>query len=149
MTPDAPTHLRWMSRTLGDGDLRPYLPGAVVNILKSICLFENRPLLLDPPMIERIAEMYFTQAAEHSLVQEMAASGEIAASFEGEELPQAPPAIFSRKVTSIFAAPTTEERPPEQRPREHRRRLGRRSRQGTRRRDRSGSRDPRRRWGGQ
>lgn len=116
MTPDAPTHLRWMSRTLGDGDLRPYLPSAVINILESICLFENRPLVLDPPMIERIAEMYFTQAAEHSLVQEMAASGEMGAHFEGEELPQPPPAIFSRKVTSIFAAPA-EERATEQRPR--------------------------------
>ncbi|MBI2706322.1 MAG: AAA family ATPase [Actinobacteria bacterium] len=62
LTPDAPTHLRWMSRELGDGDLRPYLPGAVCKILHAICTFEERELLLDPPMIERIANMYFTHA---------------------------------------------------------------------------------------
>ena len=64
MTPDAPTHLRWMSRELGDGDLRPYLPGAVMKILKSICVFEDLPLRLDPTMIERIAHIYFTHAPE-------------------------------------------------------------------------------------
>jgi hypothetical protein len=62
MTPDAPTHLRWMSRELGDGDLRPYLPGAVCKILLSVCAFDEIPLVLDPPMIERIANMYFTHA---------------------------------------------------------------------------------------
>jgi hypothetical protein len=60
LTPDASTHLRWMSRELGDGDLRPYLPGSVAKILRAICTFEERPMVLDPPMIERIASMYFT-----------------------------------------------------------------------------------------
>jgi hypothetical protein len=64
MTADAPTHLRWMSRELGDGDLRPYLPGAVMKILKSICVFEDLPMRLDPTMIERIAHIYFTHAPE-------------------------------------------------------------------------------------
>ena len=53
-------HRRRMSRELGDGDLRPYLPGAVAKILMSICTFEDVPLELNPPMIERIAHMYFT-----------------------------------------------------------------------------------------
>lgn len=112
MTPDAPTHLRWMSRTLGDGDLRPYLPSAVISILESICLFENRPPLLDPPMIERIAEMYFTQAAEHSLVAEMTGAApptqaEIDAGIAPEPAPAGDtPTLFSRKVKSIFAAPS-------------------------------------------
>jgi hypothetical protein len=64
LTADAATHLRWMSRELGDGDLRPYLPGAVCKILISICEFEGVPLRLDPQMIERIAHMYFTHAPE-------------------------------------------------------------------------------------
>jgi hypothetical protein len=64
LSPDAGTHLRWMSRELGDGDLRPYLPGAVCKILISICEFEDLPLRLDPTMIERIAHMYFTHAPE-------------------------------------------------------------------------------------
>jgi hypothetical protein len=120
LTPDAPTHLRWMSRTLGDGDLRPYLPSAVINILESICLFEQRPLLLDPPMIERIADMYFTQAAEQSLVREMAQGGELEPpppppSSTQRSIPAASdapaPAIASKKVRSIFAAPVEEEAP--------------------------------------
>jgi hypothetical protein len=64
LSPDAPTHLRWMSRELGDGDLRPYLPAAVCKILRSICRFEDVPLRLDPNMIERIAHIYFTHAPE-------------------------------------------------------------------------------------
>jgi hypothetical protein len=116
MSADAPTHLRWMSRTLGDGDLRPYLPSAVINILESICAFEQRPLYLDPPMIERIADMYFTQAAEQSLVREMAAGGELdmpapaTASTRAEPTAsgEPPPAIASKKVRSIFAAPAEE-----------------------------------------
>jgi hypothetical protein len=66
LTPDAPTHLRWMSRELGDGDLRPYLPGAVAKILESICSFEDLPLELNPAMIERIAHMYFTHTDDRN-----------------------------------------------------------------------------------
>jgi hypothetical protein len=73
MTPDAPTHLRWMSRELGDGDLRPYLPGAVMKILRSICVFEDLPLRLDPTMIERIAHIYFTHAPERMADDSVAA----------------------------------------------------------------------------
>ncbi len=58
---DAASHLRRVSRELGDGDLRPYLPGAVCGILESVCLFEDKPLVLDPAMVNRIAHMYFTR----------------------------------------------------------------------------------------
>jgi len=73
LTPDAATHLRWMSRELGDGDLRPYLPGSVCKILVAICSFEEREMLLDPSMIERIANMYFTHADDTSEEQLMTA----------------------------------------------------------------------------
>ena len=43
-----PTHLRRMSRELGDGDLRPYLPAAVCKILDPICAFEDLPLRARP-----------------------------------------------------------------------------------------------------
>jgi hypothetical protein len=72
LTPDASTHLRWMSRELGDGDLRPYLPGSVCKILRAICTFEERPMLLDPSMIERIASMYFTHA-DHTSEDDLSA----------------------------------------------------------------------------
>jgi hypothetical protein len=60
LAPGAAAHLRKLSRELGDGDLRPYLPGSVCKILISICTFESLPLVLDPPMIERVAHLYFT-----------------------------------------------------------------------------------------
>ena len=74
LTPDAPTHLRWMSRELGDGDLRPYLPGAVCRILQSICTFEDLPLELNPRLIERIARLYFTHTDDRDDSLPVAAS---------------------------------------------------------------------------
>jgi hypothetical protein len=62
LTADASSSLRWTSRELGDGDLRPYLPGAVCGILETICKFEHRPPVLDAEIIDRIAHMFFTQA---------------------------------------------------------------------------------------
>jgi DNA-binding Lrp family transcriptional regulator len=59
----AAAHLRSVSRQRGDGDLRPYLPGAVCRILRSICTFAKLPARLDPDMVDRIAAVYFTHAA--------------------------------------------------------------------------------------
>jgi hypothetical protein len=77
LTPDAATHLRWMSRELGDGDLRPYLPAAVCRILHSICTFEDLPLELNPPMIERIAHLYFTHTDDRDDSLPTSASGRV------------------------------------------------------------------------
>jgi hypothetical protein len=63
-SPGAPEHLRTISRTLGDGDLRPYLPAAVCEILTSMCAFDHLPVVLDEDMINRVASVYFTNAAE-------------------------------------------------------------------------------------
>jgi hypothetical protein len=60
----APEHLRFTSRSRGDGDLRPYLPGAVCRILRSICTFETRPRRLDHEMVDRIGEMYYTERSD-------------------------------------------------------------------------------------
>src|SRR5690606_16648986 len=61
--PGAAEHLRTLSRELGDGDLRPYLPGVVCRVLTSIARFDGRPLRLDRDVIERIARTYFTRAS--------------------------------------------------------------------------------------
>jgi len=61
--PDAPAYLRRMSRELGDGDLRPYLPKEVCRILKSVCLYHNLPLVLDKSTVDRVAAVYFTKVA--------------------------------------------------------------------------------------
>src|SRR5690606_20152504 len=60
VTPDAPAHLREVSRTRGDGDLRPYLPAAVCKILLSMCRFQKSEPILDTAMIDRVAGIYFT-----------------------------------------------------------------------------------------
>jgi DNA-binding Lrp family transcriptional regulator len=58
----ADAHLRHVSKTKGDGDLRPYLPGAVCKILLSICQFAKLPPVLDREMIDRVAGVYFTHS---------------------------------------------------------------------------------------
>lgn len=60
--PDSPAYLRWTSREHGEGDLRPYLPGAVIKILLSICEFRKLPAVLTPEMIDKVASVYFTHA---------------------------------------------------------------------------------------
>jgi hypothetical protein len=60
----AEQHLRDISRRLGDGDLRPYLPGEVCKILKAVCEFNNAPLVLDTEGVDRVASIYFTRAGE-------------------------------------------------------------------------------------
>jgi len=61
--PDAPAYLRNVSRTLGDGDLRPYLPKEVCKILKSVCTYNKIPVVLDRSNIDRVASVYFTKVA--------------------------------------------------------------------------------------
>jgi hypothetical protein len=84
----ASEHLRRVSRELGDGDLRPYLPAAMCRILVSICTFEDLPLVLHPEMINRIAHMYFTHTDDR-----------------GGEIPVA--ASARRPVTMPVATPAT------------------------------------------
>jgi hypothetical protein len=61
VSPDAPEYLRQASRERGDGDLRPYLPGAVCELVRSISGYEHRAFVLDRPMIDRVVDLYFTQ----------------------------------------------------------------------------------------
>lgn len=58
---DAPEHLRRLARTHGDGDLRPYLPWAVCDLVESICDYEGEPRVLDPAMVERVMELFLTE----------------------------------------------------------------------------------------
>ena len=99
LTSDAGTHLRWMSRELGDGDLRPYLPGAVCSILESICEFEHLPLRLDPPMITRIAHMYFTHDPAETVDEPVSSSVQDLIDEAGFSTP---------RTGSLFSAPAKE-----------------------------------------
>jgi hypothetical protein len=62
IAPGAEEHLRQVSRDLGDGDLRPYLPREVCKILKAVCQYNNTPLILDIDSVDRVASIYFTRA---------------------------------------------------------------------------------------
>jgi hypothetical protein len=68
VTDGTAAYLRAASRERGDGDLRPYLPGAVCELVQSISGYEHEPIVLDPAMVDRVVELYFTQdRAMHEL----------------------------------------------------------------------------------
>jgi hypothetical protein len=54
-------YLRELTRSQGDGDLRPYVPVMVCEILKSICAYEGSPPVFNRWTLDRVAEIYFTQ----------------------------------------------------------------------------------------
>ncbi|HYF45792.1 MAG TPA: hypothetical protein VD926_06240 [Acidimicrobiales bacterium] len=61
--PGATEHLRQVSREKGDGDLRPYLPAVVCELVSSISDYEDMDRLLDVAMVDRVAELFFTHNA--------------------------------------------------------------------------------------
>jgi len=61
--PGAAEHLRRVSREKGDGDLRPYLPAVVCELVSSISDYEDMDRLLDVAMVDRVAELFFTHSA--------------------------------------------------------------------------------------
>jgi hypothetical protein len=60
--PGAAEHLRAVSREKGDGDLRPYLPAVVCELVCSISDYEDMDRVLDVAMVERVAYLFFTQS---------------------------------------------------------------------------------------
>jgi predicted ATPase with chaperone activity len=58
----AAEHLRAVSRAKGDGDLRPYLPAVVCELVSSISDYEDMPRVLDVNMVDRVAYLFFTQS---------------------------------------------------------------------------------------
>jgi hypothetical protein len=56
----APARLRELSRSKGDGDLRPYLPGVVCRIAGAIARFEGRVPVVDVETVDRVVDLYFT-----------------------------------------------------------------------------------------
>jgi len=104
IAPGAADHLRHVSRQLGDGDLRPYLPKEVCKILKAVCQFNDAPLVLDNEGVDRVAAIYFTRAGELRSAEAEAASA--AGAFHAPDAaPSAPPASASSAPRSM-APPT-------------------------------------------
>lgn len=62
----AAEHLRALARAQGDGDLRPYLPWAVCDLVESICGYEGVPRVLDPPMVDRVMELFLTEQRQQA-----------------------------------------------------------------------------------
>lgn len=83
VSPDAPEHLRWITREMGDGDLRPYLPKVVIELLEAVCKFEERPVELDRAMVDRIGHMYFTRST-------LDAAARSSRRFAAQDAPPAP-----------------------------------------------------------
>lgn len=61
LQPEASAMIRKGSREMGDGDLRPYLPGALTTLVISIAAYEGIPAVLDRAMIERSLVMFFSR----------------------------------------------------------------------------------------
>jgi hypothetical protein len=57
----AAAHLRQVSKEKGDGDLRPYLPAVICELVSSISDYEDMDRLLDVAMVDRVADLFFTQ----------------------------------------------------------------------------------------
>ena len=65
VAPGAAEYLRWVTRMRGDGDLRPYLPGSVCEIVESISGYRGTPRLLDRDTVDQVANLYF--AHQHAV----------------------------------------------------------------------------------
>ena len=91
--PGAEQYLRDISRRLGDGDLRPYLPREVCKILKAVCEFNRAPLVLNIEGVDRVASIYFTRAGElrSAEAETASAAGGFSAPEPGPEPVSAPP----------------------------------------------------------
>jgi GGDEF domain-containing protein len=59
--PEAAALLRKGSREMGDGDLRPYLPGAIATLITSIASYEGIAPVMDRKMVERALVMFFSR----------------------------------------------------------------------------------------
>ncbi|MCC5951513.1 MAG: AAA family ATPase [Acidimicrobiia bacterium] len=85
---DSFDYLRKVSREMGDGDLRPYLPREVCRILRSVSVYNGTPPVLDRSAIEQVASVYFTQAAEmrgNELLEQLRKPGSSSSSLPGAD----------------------------------------------------------------
>lgn len=73
ITEDAPAHLAAVARD-HVGELRPYLPVDFCQLALAIADYEGAERVLDPDMIERIAELYFVQREDDQLPDRSPAS---------------------------------------------------------------------------
>ena len=112
---DAPPYLRWLSRHRGDGDLRPYLPVAICELVESVCGYERLPVRLDRAMVDRVMALYFAQA-EGTGSQLQSGDGEPAppptADGDTDAWPMAAPAEALLPPPPVAAAPPVHEPEP-------------------------------------
>ncbi len=101
--PGAPAYLRSVSRDLGDGDLRPYLPKEVCKILRSVCVYQGLPLVLNAENIDRVASVYFTKIAAQLAAQ--AGMNVASASLPPVQPPRPDPLPFAPSAPTPQAAP--------------------------------------------
>ncbi|HEX7096256.1 MAG TPA: hypothetical protein VF183_10260 [Acidimicrobiales bacterium] len=65
-TPEDAAYLRNITRSQGDGDLRPYVPVMVCEILRSICAYEGMPMTTSRANLDRVADIYFTRLTDEA-----------------------------------------------------------------------------------
>ena len=62
--PSAASRLRHEAKRRGDGELRAYLPGVVVELAMAITSYENLAPTLTPFLVDRVLNLYFTREDE-------------------------------------------------------------------------------------
>ena len=60
-TNEAAAYLRQACRENGHGELRPYLPADVCEILQAVCLYDETPVIMTPENIDKVAAIYFAR----------------------------------------------------------------------------------------
>jgi hypothetical protein len=94
-TDDDAAYLRYLTRTRGDGDLRPYVPAMVCEILGMICRYEDRPLAMSRGTLDRVAEIYFTNLTGDPTKPMSSVALSNASVATGPVLPHAPIPTFA------------------------------------------------------
>jgi hypothetical protein len=61
VTAGGSAHLCKQARRRGDGELRAYLPGVVCELALAVTTYENLPPNLDPALVDRVLDLYFTK----------------------------------------------------------------------------------------
>ncbi len=103
IAPGAADYLREVSRNLGDGDLRPYLPKEVCKILRAVSTYNQTALVLDQPAVDRVASIYFTRAGEIRATMAEATLADPPAQARPGPAPAAAPAPFPVAAASPAA----------------------------------------------
>ncbi len=109
----AEAYLRKVSREVGDGDLRPYLPNEVCKILKAVCTYNGEEPILNEKTIDQVASIYFTHATRVARRDDtVVADPVVRAADAPTSSPSTPPPAPAPRSQAPATSPQTPSQPP-------------------------------------